>query len=484
MNKIILFSIFGVGIITRLWLYLINLPLNLDEATVWQVAVENSLKGLMMGNFFEVRFHPPLYYVFIHLLTYINESEYFLKFPSLIFSIISLVIIYKLVNLTVNKRIAYLSVLLYSLLPFSIFWSSQLRVYPLLFLVSLTFIYLFELAKKNNIYFYPFAILGIVGFNLDYSFIFTVMIINSYFFFSNQNIISIKKWILIDLVIISSVLPFVIIYVNKTLISIGTMNLNWVHDDGPLSIWKNIEELIYSSNIYALRFSSHPFHSIVTRNILYFLPVLLVFSFFYKNKNKLLFVLIFILPLLISFIFNQYYPVLIPKSFLISSLGLMVLIIITVECFYSDTRNLRYILYFWLIISFVSVFPFLLHNVYGGDNWKNVNSFIQKNNYRSNYVFSLPSWFNTQLIYYNHKYHYLVSKFQIINGGGKYFYDDERIIEIISEDKEFQNNCLLFDRNYVKNKLPKKFSMVKLQIKLSQYPDKFDLGSNVSLYCK
>lgn len=117
----------SMGAIIRLNLYL-NYEFSYDERFSYVEASSNSFKNLI---FFPTDDRPPLYYSLVKLLISISDNMYFLRFPSFLFSIITLILIYK-IFLIFNTKSAQVALLLSSLHPLLISASWQARDYSLL----------------------------------------------------------------------------------------------------------------------------------------------------------------------------------------------------------------------------------------------------------------------------------------------------------------------------------------------------------------
>lgn len=468
-NMVILILL--IGSFLRVVYYLLNFPLNFDEAVVWKLSTDNDLQDLLTGNYWEVRFHPPLYYLLNHLYVQINNSEYFLRFPSLLFSILSLYILYKLVKINTDRKTALYSIILYSFLPFSLFYSIQLRVYSLLFLISLLYFYHYELTKRNSIFWYSFISLGIVGFKLDYSFVFTYLIINFYYLFSTRKHISYIKWIMANFLILLSIIPSYIyfLYHKSTLATLSS--INWVPIHGLRSLWNVFAELIYSEKYSSYLFQSNKLLLISVSTLLSVYILIILYQSFSSGRKYLLFNCVLFIPILISFCLNFFYPVFISKSIFISSAGLVVLLAVFVRDHLESYLALKMAFLIVTIISFIIIYPFFNSE----PDWKKAKSIFLKNNNKSKYIFTFPRWNYHSFSYYNQKYKLLDFQEQILNSGKQRYYDEQDEYNMLVENKFYQNNCVLFDNNYLTN---------ELKDLLDKYPDKLSLGSNINLYCR
>lgn len=478
LNQIgILFVIFIIAIFIRVYIYLLNIPFNFDESVIYYISSKYSLSNLISGNYYAIKFHPPLFYAINHFYASLSNSEIFLRFPSLIYSIISLFVFYKLISITLNGKIAALAILIFSFLPFSLYWSSQYRVYPLLLLLSLLYIYHFELTKKNRIYIYTFMCLGILGFKLDCSFIFTFMVVNTYFILSKHKHFSLFRWEIINTIITLSLVPYILFYSKTTLLTLQSQNINWIPIHGPESLWNSIGELLYSEVYFNSSMINQFIYNLL--NIFVLITCLIIlYQIFTSFRKYLLYIIILLFPVLLSYIINYFYPVIIGKSIMISSIGIVVL----VASFLSESLN-RYILIkliylILMIISFVAIF--LLFNQQ--PNWNKAQSFFSQKEFKSNSILSFPNYYNKLISFYNKKYQFVGSESQILNEYQGYYTNRDNYESIMGNTNP--SICVFYNKYYLTHDLTKEIPENKILSILEKYPDKVSLDHNYYIVCK
>ena len=96
--------------------------------------------------------NPPFYYSFLDFWTKLfGDSEFSIRFPSVIFGLLSILVLYYLTSSLFNKRIALLSALILAVNPFHIYLSQQARMYSLFTLFSLlSLFYFFKILKEDR----------------------------------------------------------------------------------------------------------------------------------------------------------------------------------------------------------------------------------------------------------------------------------------------------------------------------------------------
>lgn len=160
---------------------------------------------------------PPLYYIILHWWIHLfGDSEFSIRFPSVIFGFFAILMIYKIGSQIFDKDVGVLSSLLLGLSIFHIHYSQEARTYSLSVLLTLLSMYFFmKLLKKRS----HIALIGYILFSilLMYSHVFGLFIIisqNIYLFtlflLSKEDYkLNLKKWILIQTVLIALFAPWI-----------------------------------------------------------------------------------------------------------------------------------------------------------------------------------------------------------------------------------------------------------------------------------
>lgn len=104
------------------------------------------LSGAPRGGFIQELLHRhlrhlPLYYLFMRLLMPISDAEWFMRLPSLICSMAKLPLFWILAQRLVNRRAAFVAVVLLALSPIDIYLAQEARLYAVLQLVDLAALY-------------------------------------------------------------------------------------------------------------------------------------------------------------------------------------------------------------------------------------------------------------------------------------------------------------------------------------------------------
>lgn len=132
------------------------MQLSFDDAFSFFVAkggLENIFPAVLYDN------HPPFYFLFLHLwIKIFGTSVYALITPSVIFGVGTIIILYFFLREIFDSKSAIKGTILFSLMPFLKYFSTQVRMYTLFLFLSLLasffFIKLSRRIKKKHVFFF------------------------------------------------------------------------------------------------------------------------------------------------------------------------------------------------------------------------------------------------------------------------------------------------------------------------------------------
>jgi uncharacterized membrane protein len=153
---------------------------------------------------------PPLYFIIMNLWAKLfGTSPLSLRLPSLIFSALSILLIFRLAREMYNDRVAFFSAALLAISPYSINYGQEAKMYSMLWLLSiLSFFYFYKFIKsgrRGDLYAYAFF--TAVSLYTMYLGFFFIAIHNLYFFFQRGK----KKtvaWLIAQAAILLLYLPW------------------------------------------------------------------------------------------------------------------------------------------------------------------------------------------------------------------------------------------------------------------------------------
>lgn len=160
--------VLGVGVILLLGLLLRVVDIDrhywYDEAC--SIQMTNDISEYFDDSIREDK-NPPLYFIFLAFwIKFFGQSEVFLRIPSVFFSVVSILLVFFLAREVFDNKIAVLSSLVFAVLPFNIWHSQEVRPYSLsvfltLFMVLLCVKYIKKRSLRTLSLFLTFSVLSI-----------------------------------------------------------------------------------------------------------------------------------------------------------------------------------------------------------------------------------------------------------------------------------------------------------------------------------
>jgi len=137
----------------------------LDEREIWYdeafavLYAEKDLGAILYGTVTTVEgaaadIHPLLYYFFLHHWMSFGQGPVMVRFPSVVFGMLSVCLVFRLGRELFDPRVGILGAGLTAISPFHIWYSQEARMYGLLCLTSLLSIYFFAKVWKQGKWFH------------------------------------------------------------------------------------------------------------------------------------------------------------------------------------------------------------------------------------------------------------------------------------------------------------------------------------------
>ncbi len=136
-------------IISSIAVYLFSQSIRLDEAqTIWVATKPLETMLLLVGG----DVHVPLYFVIMHFWMQVWGTDVtIVRIPSFVFFLLTLLVIYILGREASNKNTSLLSVVLFSLSPFVLWYSFEARMYTqFVFFSSLSHLFFLRLVRSGG----------------------------------------------------------------------------------------------------------------------------------------------------------------------------------------------------------------------------------------------------------------------------------------------------------------------------------------------
>lgn len=205
--QLTLVTIFGLVLRT---IGVFSIPLTFDETHNILLSGSNDL---MLMVKVAAESYPPLYFLIWHPLQAVSDSLIFLRLPSLVFGVLTILLAGVLGRKLLNWNIGLLAALLFAFSPSQIYYSSVARMYSLNILEALLIIYFFTKFIKTRSGIVLFGVTMLIGLYSNYFFVILLFVLNLYFysrFYADKKII--KQWLVLNVSILFLYLPLVYLF--------------------------------------------------------------------------------------------------------------------------------------------------------------------------------------------------------------------------------------------------------------------------------
>jgi len=256
--------------------------------------------------------HSPLYYVFVYAYSILLGDGKSLRMISVIFSMLSLGVFYKLSHLLFNRRVSLYALSLMAFNPFHLWYAQEARVYPMACFFSLLtiYIYLKALQTDSSRYWFCLPLVSILAVYSSYYF-FLLFLALGIMLFLKIHRHKTARWFLSWLIISISLVLMRFFLANQ---------VDFVKNDFWLPI-PTLYTVLFTGNIFALGYSATAMHYWLGFGLFSFLLVWGALSC-YRNKRMeaFLFLPILFLPILTIYIFSKFFvPLYIHRQLIIFS---------------------------------------------------------------------------------------------------------------------------------------------------------------------
>lgn len=354
-----------------------------DEVYSWKLAQESFFQIIALSS---GDIHPPLYYIILKIwMMVFGDSVFSIRLLSVVFSMVSLIFIYKICNLIFKDSLqTFLVVFLYAVSPLNIYYSQEARMLNLNLLLCLGSIYYFILLinnynKKNSVLYVIFSFLALYTHYFASFIIFTEFLIILFEYRSKVLSKEMFKKILWKIgITVLLFLPWLPVFISQT-----TKGQSWRTQQGiwkvTVGVYAYFREMFFS--YYAAYENNLVLYCITAVTIfiiLFFIYRLIKFYSSNDRKDKHLFYisLLFLIPLLIativsfrqSILLSRYLSILVPLV-LIAKVGLY---------FKMKKKYMTYTIILLLIGS--SLYGIFLHynNDFKNNDYRRVINYIEK----------------------------------------------------------------------------------------------------------
>ena len=375
--------------------------------TSWRRNIEQ----IIFSPSWDIPSHPPITHILLHFWQKVSINLYWLRLPSLVFSCLFLFLVPLVVRMVFPEEKTMPFLVLVSLV-FShplVSLGFQLRPYALeLFLMVLSlFLFFYMWNRKTESKKWPVfnGLLLFLMFLTDYSSVWLLLVyfvFCCYLFFKNEKRIFRN-------------------FLSRSLFLLGLLSLCWLpfffrwlplafqgeeylrdYDGGRVGLPIFFLE---GRRLVGIGDKESPFVPAIFRSNAYFLLLIslsLLGNWFFRRRYKLkadFFLILLILPIIISFLFSKYFTIIfLWRNLIVVHLAFVVNFCFLVYLVSQRLLNLYAVLVFITISNFILSYP----SLYIGSSldWKNAAQLVDKNVNNQTFIVTTQKWILTPLVYY------------------------------------------------------------------------------------
>ena len=305
MNRFILLSVVLTGFFLRIY--------NLGARNLWydELFSLRIITDLNIARLTQSALKPPLYFIILHFWSfYFGQSEFVLRFPSVLFGVFSIFLIYKAGTVFFDKKTGLTAAFLIALSPLHIWYAQEVRDYTVAtFFVLLSVYLIYLIFKKNRSTLWTgFIVFSILSLYINY-FAFFTLFVGSLIIVRKNFRFLLKRWVFSCSLICVAYVPWLFIFAKH----VNTLNGGfWI----PRPTLKSI---IFTLENFNIGYNGTKFLYIAS---------LIAFSSMFLNgiikwrekKDELAVLLSFlIVPILVTFLISQVKPIYLDRQLMLFS---------------------------------------------------------------------------------------------------------------------------------------------------------------------
>lgn len=398
-DYILLIAIFFIGFLAAI-LWLGDKSFWMDE--VYSVLFSHgSLEALFTQAASDV--HPPFYFLLLHLwIKIFGESEFWVRFLSLIPFAFSLFVLYKIGQELFNEKVGLLGTLLCALSPVIILYSRMARYYSLTaFLMLLSILFFIKLWKETRLSYWIFYSLAVIlVLYTDYPSYFYLLLSQSLIIvflsiFQKRFVVDPKRFLGCHMVAWLLYGPWALVLFRTT----GTLLGKAVDVDITLGPLAYLLKLLFPFYSFTFGETIFPWHFILMLGGIFVFGIALGRGFVEGVKSKreglvalviLTLGMVLINSVLLSIFVRTHSFIYYPRAILFSAYIYLLLVAFGLSKFREGIRAI-------LIVVIVAVNLFSINNIYQLNEyfnpfyiipWKEVASFVRENVKDGDIIFS------------------------------------------------------------------------------------------------
>lgn len=363
--------------------FIIRLPvlfqsLWLDEA-IEAVAIREDSFIDLITRYPAGDFHPPLYHLILKVWTLLfGFSEISIRFPSLIFGLGTVSLVYKIGEELAGKRVGYLAALFMALAPLHIYYSGEGRMYSMAaFLTTLSIFAFLKLFKNGFLHWGLFFLSTLALLYTDYLPYLMIPVFWLYIFWQRENLNFqfMKKWLYLNILLLVCLLPWLPYFLEQLAVGKSAQE--------SLPVWRQVVGAfsVKSLPLTAFKFVGGRISSF--DKLLYggtmgfavlFFGVLIIKSIYSKLQRKILIFNWFFLPIILGWLLSIFVPVFSYFRFLFVLPAMYILIAGAIPSFNKKVFTVFTITV--MVINLASVIVFYANPRFHRENWRDASAYL------------------------------------------------------------------------------------------------------------
>jgi len=355
-------------------------------------------------------FHPPLFYILLkYWMRLFGTSEIIVRLPSVIFSLLAIIVIYIIGKKLYDKKTAFVSSILLATSPLYIYYSQEARMYMLAsLLTALSVLFFVLLLEQDKIkYWVGFILSTAVLLYTDYLPYLMLPTYALYLFIVRKKTkgVTLKSFIPALILITAFCIPLFIYIFPKQIhggLNIASRLPAWASVVGG-STPKDLALVFIKFTIGRISLDDKVLYAILLVPLAGFIGLLFSVSWLRISTKRSFVWFWFLLPITFSFIISFFIPVF-SYFRLIFVLPAFYLILASAITNLNWSLPTRVMLSIMLVINLSCSFIYLINPKFHREDWKSATSYVQQNSTNNTIVMFESTNSIAPFVYYNNDF--------------------------------------------------------------------------------
>jgi mannosyltransferase len=179
-------------------------------------------------NILAIGIHVPLYFLLLRPVALIGQSETILRFPSVVFAVLSIPMMYQVGRLCLGRPAGLLGAFLLALNPFHLWYSQEARMYTMVMFFILGSIYFFLQATRENTWRFwaGLVVFSTLAYGTHY-FALQIALVQFAFILCRFQVLHrvFRKWSICQGLAFLPLVPWLVAYFNQDVVALG---IGWI----------------------------------------------------------------------------------------------------------------------------------------------------------------------------------------------------------------------------------------------------------------